>query len=642
MTSSFPVSEKLHSGFARYRYRWFGWLLAALIVTVIATQETYNTRSDPRGTLLVSQALAQHGTLKLDAYGKPLLDSYGYVIQHKAGHFYHYFPLGTALLSSPFVAVANALGFDMTRDEHLVQMALTALAALLIAFILYRTARLYLPRTPSLLLTGLCWFGSSLASTVGTALWSHDFALVFSSAAIFLLLSRPVQTPGSATQVAAQKPVSRPLKNVGEAGKTRQKRPKKRSLRAVNEHFEAVFNAVLPTQVVFQRPVSRRSPEPLRPLRPLLIGACLFLAYLCRPTLALLAPFLLLYYFIQDRKSSLLAALTLGLLLLAFMGWSIGEFAQILPDYYLPKRLEGGEFATALYANLLSPARGLLIFSPFIAVSLLLTLVLAVRNKALLSLSLISLAWPTAHLLSISQFPHWWAGWSFGPRLMVDALPGLYVGLFSALGALRQRRRLAYAALLGSGLLAIHINTYQALFNPYGMHWNVEPNVDLYPEYLFDWRYPQFLHNQARHEQRLSEFYSQQLPKVTGLINVSYDSEQAAFDGFFELEPGFRWSEGHAAKLHLVLDEQTQQALRGEIELLAGFLDKQRLLIGLNGEQVYSGKFYGGEREIRFQVPPELFRTGLNTFTFQLPDAHKPASADPRILAMAFRKLSIR
>ena len=49
------------------------------------------------------------------------------------------------------------------------------------------------------------------------------------------------------------KVASRPLKNVDEAGKTRQKRPKKRSLRVVNEHFEAIFNAVLPTQVVFQR-----------------------------------------------------------------------------------------------------------------------------------------------------------------------------------------------------------------------------------------------------------------------------------------------------------------------------------------------------------------------------------------------------
>ena len=47
---------------------------------------------------------------------------------------------------------------------------------------------------------------------------------------------------------------NRPLKSVGEAGKTRQKQARKRSLRAVNEHSEPVFNAVLPTQVVFQRP----------------------------------------------------------------------------------------------------------------------------------------------------------------------------------------------------------------------------------------------------------------------------------------------------------------------------------------------------------------------------------------------------
>ena len=54
--------------------------------------------------------------------------------------------------------------------------------------------------------------------------------------------------------------ISRPLKNVGEAGKTRQKQARKRSLRAVNEHSEPVFNAVLPTQVVFQRPASLNRP----------------------------------------------------------------------------------------------------------------------------------------------------------------------------------------------------------------------------------------------------------------------------------------------------------------------------------------------------------------------------------------------
>lgn len=555
---------------ARGNHRWLGCLLALLIAVVVAVQQTHNTGSDPRGTLLVIQALVQHGTVKLDVYAGVYLDTFAHQIHRKNGHIYNYFPFGTALVSAPFVAIANALGFDMMKDEHLIQMAITALIALLITFTLYKTARLYLRQTESLLLAGLCWFGSSLASTVGTALWSHDFAFLFSSAAIFLVLRH-------------------------------------------------------------------RQPETL--LAPALIGLSLFLAYLCRPTLALLAPFLLLYYFLQDIKSAVLAGVTLGLLLLGFMGWSLHEFGQILPDYYLPKRLEGGDFKTALYGNLLSPARGLLIFSPFLLVSLLLTIGLAPRNKGLAKLGLISLAWPLAHLLSISQFPHWWAGWSFGARLMVDVLPGLFVGLFSGLAALRQGRNFAYVAVMISGLLAVYINTYQGLLNPYGMNWNKDPNVDKHPEYLFDWRYPQFLHSQSRHAARIVEFRSQQLPTFTGLINIPYDSTEAAFVGFSNLEAGFRWSEGKSSSLSLMLGEQD---LSGEASLQAGFLGNQALTIELNGQQVYEGRFDGGEREIRFSFAPKLLHAGLNTFTFRLPDAHKPASEDPRVLAMAFRRLSLR
>lgn len=552
-----------------FKEKWLGWLLAFMILAVMAVQNTYHTGSDPRGTLLVSQAIVQHGTVKLDSYGKTLLDSYGYVIHNKGGHFYNYFPMGTALVSTPFVAFANLLGMDMVKDDYLAQMILAALSAIIIAFLLYKIACLFLSQTQSLLLTGLCWFGSALASTVGTALWSHDFAFVFSCAAIFLVL--------------------------------------------------------------------RRQPQGLLP--PLMIGLCLFLAYLCRPTLALLAPFLLLYYFLRDKKSALFAAFILGLLLLGFMAWSMAEFAQILPDYYLPKRLEGAEAMTAVYGNLFSPARGLLVFSPFLTVSLLLFLLLAIRNRALAALSLISLAWPTAHLLSISQFPHWWAGWTFGARLMVDALPGLFVGLFAALGALQHRKRLVYAALIASGSLAIYINTYQGLFNPYALQWNVEPDIDQNPRYLFDWRYPQFLHNQARHQARLVEFNSQRLPPFTSLIDIPFNSNQAAFQSFYGLEEGFRWTEGQDAELSIMLDGQ---ALKGEFNLQAGFLGNQTLRIALNGQQIYQDRIIGGEREIRFNFAPELLRVGLNTFSFHLPDARAPASADPRILAMAFRKLSLR
>lgn len=549
---------------------WLGWLLAFLIVAVIAGQSTHNTGSDPRGTLLVSQAIAQHGSVKLDAYGETLLDSYGYVIHRKNGHFYNYFPLGTALVSTPFVAVANILSFDMTKDEPLIQMALATLAALLITLILYKTARLYLRQTESLLLAGLCWFGSSLASTVGTALWSHDFAFVFSSASIFLVVRGRV--PGSMAI-------------------------------------------------------------------PIWVGVCLFLAYLCRPTLALLSPFLLLYWFIKDKKSAIAAALVVAALLLAFIAWSSHEYSQILPDYYMPKRLVAGDFTTALYGNLISPSRGLLIFSPFLIISLGLTLLLATRNTALAQLGLISLAWPTVHLLSVSQFPHWWAGWSFGARLMVDALPGLFIGFFAAIGTLREGRSWAHVSIIITGLLAIYINTYQALFNPYGMQWNVEPNIDQNPEYLFDWRYPQFLHSKNRHDARLAEFQSQQLPTFTGLLDIPYDSTQATFAGFYGLEAGFRWSEGQGASVQFKLG---QHDFRGEANLTAGFLDTQRLTITLNDQQIYQGKLSGGERDIRFSFAPNILRDGLNIMAFHLPDAHQPASADPRVLAMAFRRLSLK
>jgi hypothetical protein len=559
-----------NGGLTISKHRWLGWLIALLIVAVISTQKIDATGSDPRGTLLVSQAIVQNGTVKLDVYGETLLNSYGYVIHQKGGHFYNYFPLGTALLSTPLVAVANTFGFDMTEDEPLIQMVITTFVALLITFMLYKTARLYLGKTESVLLAGLCWFGSSLASTVGTALWSHNFAFLFSSTAIFLVL---------------------------------------------------------------------RHRHPATLLTPAVIGLSLFLAYLSRPTLALLAPFLLLYYFLQNKKSAVLAGATLALLLLSFIGWSLHEYAQILPDYYLPKRLDGGDFPTALYGNLLSPARGLLVFSPFLLISLLLTIGLATHNKNLAKLSLITLAWPFAHLLSISQFPHWWAGYSFGARLMTDALPGLFVGLFSGLVALNQKRNLAYIALIVSGLLAIYINTYQARFNPYTSMWNVEPSIDYYPEYLFDWRYPQFFHNKSRHMARLAEFRRHQLPAFSGLIDIPYDSTHAAFDSFYGRETGFRWSEGQKASISFMVGDQS---LSGVANLQAGFLDSQAITIELNGEHVYEGHFNSGEREIRFSFSPKLLHFGMNIITFHLPDAHKPAGEDPRVLAMAFRKLALK
>ena len=56
-----------------------------------------NTASDPRGTLLVSEAILTHGTVKLDHYGEDLLRGYAYAVHRKNDHSYYYFPIGTSL-----------------------------------------------------------------------------------------------------------------------------------------------------------------------------------------------------------------------------------------------------------------------------------------------------------------------------------------------------------------------------------------------------------------------------------------------------------------------------------------------------------------------------------------------------------------
>lgn len=547
------------------------WMLAgALVLCIVLTAQNRNTTSDPRGTLLLSQALAQHGEMRLDSYGSSVLQRYGYVVQQKNDHFYYFFPLGSAVLSAPAVGLANALGVDMVNHEGSMQIALAGLCAAGILMLLYRTARLFLDRRSSYLLALLCWLGSSYASMLATALWSHDFAVFFASLAIYLALRK---MPANDTLVSVA------------------------------------------------------------------IGVSLFLAYFCRPTLALLAPFLLLYLLHRQPRAALKAGAALALSLLLFCAWSFHELAQWLPDYYLPSRLKNDSPGTALYGNLLSPARGLLVYSPFLLLPLLLLPAMAIRARRYRLLLLIALAWPITHWIVISRFPHWWAGWSYGPRLMVDVLPGLFAGMFASLALAREWRRWLYVPFLVLGVFAIFVNTWQGLYNPYTARWNVEPNIDEHPEYLFNWEYPQFLNSPSRHKARLVEFQMRSIEPLPRAFDLDFQSDKIGFVGFSPAEPEFRWTDGPRAEI--LFQYVGPNALPALVRLKADFLGQQRLTISLNGTVLGQGVWSGPNQVIELKVAPEQLTAGLNTLTFELPDAHRPPSADPRILAMALRTLSL-
>ena len=281
-------------------------ILLYIIVTgaffVLVCREVSYTNNDPRGTLLVSQALTNRGTIKLDYYGPDVLRHYGWCMYKKEnGHYYYFFPLGTSLAALPAVAAANAFGIDMVDCEAETQWAIVTIVAALTMLMLFKIARLYLPFIESMLLQ--CCAGSGPLLPEPPARHSGRITL---QRFLPFWLSMPLFHPLTA----------------------------------------AISGCGLCWPFTCFRHTCAGRPWP-----------CWHRACLC-------------FLYVRKKTVALKTALLLAFCLAFFMLFNFSEFGQILPDYYLPQRLEGGRFLTALYGNIFSPARGLFVFSPFFLLSL--------------------------------------------------------------------------------------------------------------------------------------------------------------------------------------------------------------------------------------------------------------------------------
>ena len=108
-------------------------------------------------------------------------------------------------------------------------------------------------------------------------------------------------------------------------------------------------------------------------------------------------------------------------------GFSWREIGQPLPDYYLPGRLRGaGTFWLAIYGNLLSPGRGVLVYSAYLVLTLIGT-ILVINRLVRQPLFWFCAVWLVLHLVSVSRLGHWWGGWGFGSRFMTDVMPAWLV-----------------------------------------------------------------------------------------------------------------------------------------------------------------------------------------------------------------------
>jgi hypothetical protein len=183
-------------------------------------------------------------------------------------------------------------------------------------------------------------------------------------------------------------------------------------------------------------------------------------------------------------------------ILLPFVLYSYTVYGAVLPPYYMPERLGNNpSFLEALAGNLVNPARGLVVFSPILALSIYGTaLKLKRANRQTVDVYVAAIL--VLHWISISLFRHWYGGWSIGPRLFSDMLPFFVYFLIPVLDRLPNLtqgwdiQHMVFWPLL---VVSIFIHFRCATdWAPYG--WNDTPNnIDNNRHRLWDWSDIQFL-----------------------------------------------------------------------------------------------------------------------------------------------------
>ena len=229
---------------------------------------------------------------------------------------------------------------------------------------------------------------------------------------------------------------------------------------------------------------------------PIALATLVSWMYLVRPTGAIPVLCVTIYVFAFWRREFLAYSIT-GLTWFAgFVCYSWFTFGTLIPDYYLDSRTDFGNLKN-LPAILFSPSRGLFVFVPAFCFVLYLIVrywpALKYKRLAVLALSIVIL-----QILIVSLWPTWWGGYSYGPRLIADALP--WMTLLGILG-LAARATDTGALILGRAetaiallliVLSIAINGLGA-WSQATSNWNAANDIDSHPERLKDWSNPQFM-----------------------------------------------------------------------------------------------------------------------------------------------------
>lgn len=397
---------------------------------------------DSRWSIHTTMSMIKEGNIDLDEYQPLIEDELFYAIYQIDEHLYAMYPAGTSFLALPYVFAMDtfykrSLGLDLEQfiSENIPRGLEIFIASNIIAF---ATVLIYL--------MGNLFFDKR----------RHSLLL----ACIFAFCT-------SAWSTAS---------------------------RALWQHGPSALMLALALYLLL---LAGRQPRHARYLIPL-VSLLLAFSFVIRPTNSLSILFLTFVVVWQHRKY--VPAYCVGSLLVGvpFVVWNLQLYHALLPPYYTAaSQLHFGlEIFEGLAGTLLSPSRGLFIFTPVLLFSLY-GVILKIHHKQMTMLDAMLIAVLVLHWMLSSAHPHWWGGHSYGPRYFTDVLPYFLYFLIPAMAHIRLSRGIRRHILL-TGFVVVIVLSFAIHFRGatnWDVHyWNTVPvNVDDYPERVWDWRDMQFL-----------------------------------------------------------------------------------------------------------------------------------------------------
>lgn len=263
------------------------------------------------------------------------------------------------------------------------------------------------------------------------------------------------------------------------------------------------------------------------PLRGWILGLFLGVAYWCRPTAILWAPFVLLYLALRKRSELPAAGLVLAVFVVGFKLALVPVWGGEHP-YYGHRQLvsEVARFCYQWVGILFSPGVGLFVYQPVLLPAFLLAPVLLRRQP----LAWMFFLYAHGQMVVVALQPTWMTV-AFGPRLLAEACFPLW---FLA-AWLFPPHYLGRAFLCVGVLWSLWLNTYLAFFRQIQhLHYTAtRPEHDPVARGLWDWRLAPYLMTQQQVWELLRQVPTELFPALQSPIRRGFEEPELAGDQFW-------------------------------------------------------------------------------------------------------------